>query len=319
MRSVPPSFAYAFLAGLLSSACSGSAQVAPSSDASSGASSGARQGSSGASAGSNATVGDGGVDCSAIPVPALARLCPDGTTATGVYIAKGNACVLEFACPLTDDADASGGPTPLGTPVDGGFAGSTDGLGDVGPVAAETCPMVTVNAPATSVQPDGGGNVGVCLCTRRDMIPAGMCPRGVGQSTAATIGPAGGTVSLKAQQGTFTLDIPPTALAADIQITITETAIAPPAGFVDYSPVYRIDPIDLALAVPAKLTVPFSNGRGVGVSDQNMAIFWSSANPCTLERLPSTYINAGFAQGSTLNGGYAIVGYGSTGGVPYCN
>jgi hypothetical protein len=129
----------------------------------------------------------------------------------------------------------------------------------------------------------------------------------------------GGRISLTTQQGTFELEIAPMALAAPTQITITETTIAPPAGFVDYSPVYHIEPFDLALSVPAKLTVPFSNGRGSSVSDQNMAIFWSGpSGACALERLPSTYINAGFAQGSTLKAGYAIVGYGSPGSVPYC-
>src|SRR5258708_34202408 len=149
-RRVPISFAYALLAGLLASAWSGSAQVGPS-NTSSGRSSGrgpdplsdaapsAGQGSSGASAGSNPTLVDGGVDCSAIPVPALARVCPDGTAATGVYIAKGNACVLEFACPLPVEVDASGTPTPPGPPVDGGFALSPAPVGDAGPSAPGPC------------------------------------------------------------------------------------------------------------------------------------------------------------------------------------
>src|SRR5260370_31448760 len=108
--SLPLSFAYAFLAGLLP-ACSSSGQAGPS-ETSSGSSSGTRQGSSSASGGSNQTLVEGGVDCSALPIPALARSCPDGTAASPVYIATGNACVLEFACPPPVDVDASAGPTP---------------------------------------------------------------------------------------------------------------------------------------------------------------------------------------------------------------
>jgi hypothetical protein len=104
-------------------------------------------------------------------------------------------------------------------------------------------------------------------------------------------------------------------------ITVTETAIAPPSGFVDYSPVYEIEPAALTFFAPATLTVPFSNGRGSDVFDENLAIFWSvSADSLfTFEPLAGTSVNAGFARASTLHGGYALVGYGSPGTVPYCN
>jgi hypothetical protein len=62
----------------------------------------------------------------------------------------------------------------------------------------------------------------------------------------------------------FEMVIPPNALSVPTTITVTELAVPPPAGFADWSPLYRIDPVDLVLAVPATLTVPFSNDCCVG-------------------------------------------------------
>jgi hypothetical protein len=215
---------------------------------------------------------------------------------------------IDAAPPVIEHLD---GATPvIPQPSDAGLAA------DARP--PEAYPTITINAPATSVQPSSMGASGFCLCTRRDAVPAGMCPRGVGQSVTETIGPAGGEISLLGQQGLFVMTIPPTALAVPTSITVTETAIPPPAGFVDYSPVYSVEPLNLMFSQPVKLNIPFSNGRGFDVFDQNMAIFWSAASTFTLQRLPSTYINAGFAQGATGRGGYAIVGYGSAGAAPYC-
>jgi hypothetical protein len=215
--------------------------------------------------------------------------------------------------PTTFDGGAR--PGPVNPTFDGGSSG-------VPMQPSPTQVSLTVQAPSTSVQPlDTSSSGGLCLCTRRDPNPAGMCPRGVEQSTTMTIGPAGGKVSLAGQQGEFVLTIPATALASPTSITITETSIAPPPGFVDDSPVYRLDPVDLTFSAPSALSIPFSNGRGSYAADQNLAIFWSASatSPLTLIRLPSSSVNAGFMQGSTVRGGYAIVGYGSPGVVPYCN
>jgi hypothetical protein len=64
--------------------------------------------------------------------------------------------------------------------------------------------------------------------------------------------------------------------------------------------------------------VPFSNGLGVSVYGQGLGVFWSGTSTCDLERLPSSYANAGFGQGSTLRFGYAIVGYVHAGSATYC-
>jgi hypothetical protein len=194
----------------------------------------------------------------------------------------------------------------------------------VGPEAAASTPeadaisSVAVDAPPSSVQPD---NSGLCLCTRRDLDPAGMCPRGVDQSATAMIGRDGGTVTLVGQQGTIALVFPPTALAFLTTITVTETSIPPPQGFVDYSPIYRVDPIDITFSAPVGVTVPFSNGRGSDTFDGNLALFWSTsvAEPFELERLTGSSPNAGVIEAAILNGGYGIAGYGSSGNVPYCN
>jgi hypothetical protein len=67
---------------------------------SSGSSSGAGS-SSGppSSSGSGSSSGSTGPDCSALPVPSIAQVCPDGSYASGAYVAEGNQCVLTFSCP----------------------------------------------------------------------------------------------------------------------------------------------------------------------------------------------------------------------------
>lgn len=180
------------------------------------------------------------------------------------------------------------------------------------------CAALGVTRGSTAAQPGGP-----CICTRRDANPAGNCPRGVGQSASATIGSEGGTITLDGQAGPssgvpFTLTIPPTALSTPTKITVTELATPPPDGFVDWSPYYRIDPVDLVLTVPAQLKVPISNGRGSASYDANMHVFSSSASACSLEPLASSYANAGFMQANTLRLGYVIAGYADVGAATYC-
>ncbi|MDP1824978.1 MAG: hypothetical protein Q8L48_17100 [Archangium sp.] len=169
--------------------------------------------------------------------------------------------------------------------------------------------------PGNLVQPSASG----CLCSRRDLVPVGTCPRGVGESASATIGPAGGVVMLMGQQGIasgvpFTITFPPTAIATPTLITVTETTLLPPPGSVDWSPVYRIDPVGLVLAAPATLKVPWSQGPIWGAP----TLFWSGASTCMLERLPSSYSNAGFNQGNVGRLGYAMSGYAEIGQAPMC-
>jgi hypothetical protein len=212
---------------------------------------------------------------------------------------------------------ASGGFASGGFLADGGMSSTM--LDALATDAASTCPSIAVNAPASSVQP-GASTQGFCLCTRRSMISAHDCPHGANQLGKATIGPEGGVLRFMSLQGSisgvaFELTVPPMALASPTTITITETSTPPPAGFVDYSPLYRIDPVDLVLSFPAQVRVPFSNGPGFGVFDRNLGLF---VGTCTLQPVPNAYANAGFEQGSITGGGYLIVGYGSAGMAPYC-
>jgi len=134
----------------------------------------------------------------------------------------------------------------------------------------------------------------------------------VGQAASATIGPKGGTVSLHGQQGAgsgvaFELVIPPTALDHDVTITIVETSEAPLGSFVDFSPVYRIEPTDLTFAVPVKVKIPW--GNSLNQVSKALSIYWAQGCGGTFERVPDSYVNAGFNQASTNKLGWAIVGY----------
>jgi hypothetical protein len=192
---------------------------------------------------------------------------------------------------------------------------ASSGVGTPPPV-----PLV-IAAPFTSVQPSAAG---FCLCTRRDANPAGDCPRGVGQSVTQVLGNAGGSLALLGQEGEVALFVPPTALSGPTSITLTETNIPPPAGFVDYSPAYRLEPLDQVFAEPVKVQVPISNGNGFDVADNNLAIFWSASGTAsgmsdyTLSPLPASALNAGFVTGTTLRGGYFIAGYAHPGSAVAC-
>jgi hypothetical protein len=83
--------------------------------------------------------------------------------------------------------------------------------------------------------------------------------------------------------------------------------------------------VDLVLAAPAKLTVPFSNDCCVGHTgpctssfSRSMGLYWSGQTTCALDRLPDSYVNAGVEQGSTTRLGFAAVGFVSAGDALYC-
>jgi len=138
-----------------------------------------------------------------------------------------------------------------------------------------------------------------------------MCPMGVNQSSTAIVGPAGGKVYFEGQQkGGLRLDIPPTALAACTTITITETNRPPPAAFVDFSPVFRVEPANLSFSVPVRVDIFWSNRSGLVVPNDQLLIYWSATGADgSWVPLPDSYRNAGFNQGSVQQaGGYAFVG-----------
>jgi hypothetical protein len=134
-----------------------------------------------------------------------------------------------------------------------------------------------------------------------------MCPAGSGESVMGMVADAGGTIELTGTMSTrgaaARLEIPRGALAGPTVITITETDMPPPAGYVDGSPIYRIDPSDLMLAKPAVLTIPFAVLSG---TVPPLAIYQIVGD--TFVKVPDSYLNAGFLQGSIKTTGLYFAG-----------
>ena len=138
-----------------------------------------------------------------------------------------------------------------------------------------------------------------------------QCARGVGESISQSIGVAGGSVQLTARQGAssgvdFRIDVPPTTLQADVDVQITETTNPPPADFVDYSPIYLVQPSALSSQLQIDLTVPF--GGNDGEIPPTLAIYAAADPAGPFERVLDSYINAGFLQGSITHFGAFFAG-----------
>ncbi len=127
------------------------------------------------------------------------------------------------------------------------------------------------------------------------------------------VGAAGGTVALgetAATQGAgvaFTIKVPPNALHTETPIVITETRDAPPAGYVDYSPVYRVEPDTLSFDLTPMLSIPWQNA--LTHIDRTLSIYWAASESEPFERLGDSYTNAGFSQASLPGPGYFFVGF----------
>jgi hypothetical protein len=226
---------------------------------------------------------------------------------------------------VADSGASATAPVASSTSANATPAPGTTQLASSDVDAGGGCTALSFLDPTGSV-PESGSS----LCTRRMAGTFPDCPSGQGQSKSAVIGPAGGTVQLEGQQGPvsgapFSIEIPPNALSTPTTVTVTELAAPPPPGFADWSPVYRIDPVDLVLAAPAKLTIPFSNDccgdhstPCTSTISRTMSLFWSGQDTCALERLPDSYVNAGVEQGSTTRLGFAVVGFVSVGEATYC-
>lgn len=178
-------------------------------------------------------------------------------------------------------------------------------------------------AGASSVHADrfggaGSGNVtsntldAACPCSRRPGANNSFkCPMGVGESIATILGSAGGSLDLTARQGAssgvgFKIDVPPTTLHSDVEVRITETTTPPPAEFVDYSPIYLVEPGDLSSQVRINLTVPY--GGNDGRIPRTLAIYAAADPQGPFERVADSYVNAGFLQGSITHFGAFFAG-----------
>src|ERR1700722_11818307 len=110
-----------------------------------------------------------------------------------------------------------------------------------------------------------------CGCTRRPPGPSTTfftCPPGTGDNASVTLDPqstATTPVTVEGQQGVASgvpasIEFAPGAVQSPTVVTLIETSIAPPVDIIDWSPVYAVEPLGLALAVAAKIALPWSNG-----------------------------------------------------------
>ena len=139
---------------------------------------------------------------------------------------------------------------------------------------------------------------------------------GVGQTAYMYIGPDGGDIGLLGQQSAssnvpFGLKIPPGALDANTLISVTETDLPTPSGFLDWSPVYLVEPRGLSLHKVAGLQIPWSSN--MSSTSSKPAIYARDENgSCGFKALVDSYTNAGFEQASLTQFGYLFVGVPST-------
>lgn len=148
-----------------------------------------------------------------------------------------------------------------------------------------------------------------CPCSRRPGASSSFqCAMGVGETTTMDIGPAGGVLAIRAQQGkssgvSFLLEVPPNALLDEVTATLTETSEPPPGDLIDYSPVYLVEPTDVTARFPMKLTVPFGSNH----EWKSLAIYVADTVDGPFEPIGDSYTNAGFMQGSTTRFGAFLV------------
>jgi hypothetical protein len=225
----------------------------------------------------------------------------------------------------SDDAGGDGG-----TAGTGGAGGSAAGMAGSGGAGGGTAGMAGTGGAGGGTAGMGGsggatadaGGASNCPCTRRPGSGnSWQCPVGVGESTSMTIGPAGGKISLIAQQGKgsgvpFSLDIPPTALAQDTVVTITETSLAPPADFIDSSPVYSVEPHSLASSVRIRIVVPYGNLSGLPYGPLSVYTAPQWGDP--FQPVADSYLNAGFMQASVTQFGFFFAGYPKTSAHATC-
>lgn len=128
----------------------------------------------------------------------------------------------------------------------------------------------------------------------RPMSPAD--PVLEGSSTAVTLGPDGGLVSVAG----LTLRIPAGALAEPTEVRVTATAERVPEGFTAFTPVLRFEPAGLVFATPATIEIPFGGDARLAT------IFWTNeAGDFTALR---TEVDGAVARASVAHFSRAFVG-----------
>jgi hypothetical protein len=222
-----------------------------------------------------------------------------------------------------DETGAAGDPAgpangTAGTTV--GPGGGTVGAGGAGGQAWDPSSPETNKCPCSWGRP--GPNRGW------------WCAVGSGAAVSKVIGPEGGVLSMTTgtEGVTLELEIPPGALSAPTKVDINESPFTVPPEYTAYSLLYRIDPAGLALAVPARLRLPWDVRAVPGVAfeiNPALSVYLSpSTSPPstyaldpkpTFERLPDSYVNAGFSQATLDRLGFVFAGYPRTLDPSFCD
>jgi hypothetical protein len=261
---------------------------------------------------------------------------PEGNTCptpdSGVGVSEPEAGLDEAGLDAATSVDApqtrDAAPAPVGIIYLDSGVGGLCSMDDAGTSATGSDAGSPVDPDAAVPSVDAEAAVS-CGCTRRPGSGnTSDCPAGLGEYGSGTIGPNGGTVQVQGRQFAASgvaaqLAFPPTAIAIPTDIKLIETAIPPPQDLLDWSPVYLAEPAGLAVAARTPIRLPWSSGpfpAPVGPSSTTAAglSIWFSADGTCFTRLPDSYTNAGFEQGSVTQLGYFIVGTPRTAGAASC-
>lgn len=221
-----------------------------------------------------------------------------------VPLALSTGCQAKLVA-LGDIPDSSTEPTEgfdAGAAPDTGVAWDTGVDSDAG-LSVQWDGSSRLCEPPDAAPLDDAGPV-ACGCSRRpDATPTFACAPGDGSSASSLIGADGGTLRLAGPVTDVTF--PPGAFAAPTTASFTETTIPPPYDILDWSPVYRIEPMGVTLAVPARLEIPWQNSSGAVPAGLTL---WYSPDGSCFTPVPGAYENAGFFQAATTTLGYFVSG-----------
>jgi hypothetical protein len=167
------------------------------------------------------------------------------------------------------------------------------------PFAAVPVALGPVQGPAVSVPEN--------CCSRRNG-PSPACPEGATVAVWGTLAQAGDTVALMGTLATVGVDFQVTALAAPatgpVVIALVESAVPPPAGVADASPVYLVEAEATLPALAVK--VPMASNQSQFAANSTGLYF--SADGSSFTQIADSYQNAGFLQGTIPGAGIVFAG-----------
>lgn len=225
------------------------------------------------------------------------------------------------ACGGTTVSQASGEPsTTSGGAASSGYSGSSPSE----PVAAgggtrpnDATPAGSAGAPPWdpfAAVPDALGpvqgpavSVPANCCSRRNG-PTSACPQGAAAAVWGTLAQAGDTVELMGTLATVGVTFQVRALAAPasgpVVVALVESAVPPPVGVADASPVYLVEAKATLPALAVK--VPMTSNQSQFGADSTGLYF--SADGSSFTQIADSYQNAGFLQGTLPGAGIVFAG-----------